>query len=244
MAYNPITHLLKGLNGKLNSGILSGLQGQQNAQNVAFLRELQREIRKEQVMYDPLTKLKFVVFDIETTGFHPDKGDSILSIGAIKMDGRTIKEEDTFYSLVYHSEELSEEITELTGISNEDLLGAPNLSAVLMQFFEFTQDAILVAHHANHEKAFLQHTSWKLFRTPFKHRILDTSFLYKIADPELTLIRLEDLCEHHNIPVINRHHALGDAILTAELWNIYLEKISKRGIHTMNDLYEALSKMR
>nr|WP_272495768.1 exonuclease domain-containing protein [Bacillus pinisoli] len=237
-------HLLKGLNGKLNSGMLSGLQGQQNAQNVAFLRELQREIRKEQVMYDPLLHLKYVVFDIETTGFHPDKGDVILSIGAVKMEGRTIKEKETFYSLVYHNEDLSEEVSALTGIVKEDLLAAPNLSTVLMQFFEFTQDAILVAHHANHEKTFLHHTSWKLFRTPFKHRILDTSFLYKIADPELALVRLEDLCTHHNIPVINRHHALGDSILTAKLWNIYLEKIKERGIHTMTDMYEALSRIR
>ncbi|WP_456276830.1 exonuclease domain-containing protein [Bacillus sp. AK128] len=244
MSNNPITHLLKGIHGKLNSGILSGMQGQQSAQNIAFLRELQRDIRKDQVMYEPLSNLRFIIFDIETTGFHPDKGDVILSIGAIKVIGGVIQEDDVFYSLVYHNEELSEELSELTGIKQEDLLAAPNLSTVLLQFFEFTQDAVLVAHHANHEKAFLQHTSWKLFRTPLKHRIIDTSFLFKIADPTLTLVRLEDLCEHHDIPVIDRHHALGDAKLTAKLWAIYLEKIINLGIVTMTDLYEALSKTR
>ncbi|MBM7662683.1 DNA polymerase-3 subunit epsilon [Bacillus mesophilus] len=244
MAYNPIIHLLKGIHGRINSGILSGMQGQQSPQNVAFLRELHREIRKEQVMYEPLNKLNAVVFDIETTGFFPDKGDVILSIGAIKVDGGIIKEEDTFYSLVFHNEDLSPELTHLTGIRKEDLLNAPNLSSVLLQFFEFAKDAVLVAHHANHEKTFLQHSSWKLFRTPLKHRILDTSFLFKIADPDLQLVRLEDLCVYHDIPVVERHHALGDARLTAKLWSIYIEKIIQLGIVNMNDLYEALSKVR
>jgi DNA polymerase-3 subunit epsilon len=244
VAFNPIIHLMKEAYGRFNSSILSGLQGQQNAQNIAFVRQLQREMRKEQPMSERLDQLKVVVFDIETTGFYPDKGDAILSIGAIKIDGGLIDEENVFYSLIFYENSLSEDIAELTGITNEELLAAPPLTQVLLQFFEFAEDALLVAHHANHEKAFLQHASWKQFRTPFKHRILDTSFLFQIADPNLTITRLEDYCTHNGIQVIDRHHALGDARLTAKLWSLYLKKVKQLGIVTIGDLYEALSKVR
>jgi DNA polymerase-3 subunit epsilon len=235
---------MKEVYGKFNSSILSGIQGQQNAQNVAFIRQLQREMRKEQSMSEPLNKLKVVVFDIETTGFYPDKGDAILSIGAIRVDGGFVDEANVFYSLVNYENNLSEDITELTSITNGDLLSAPTLSHVLLQFFEFAQDALLVAHHANHEKTFLQHASWKQFRTSFKHRILDTSFIFQIAEPNLTITRLEDYCTHNGMLVVDRHHALGDAKLTAKLWTIYLEKVEQLGIVTLGDLYEALSRVR
>ena len=61
---------------------------------------------------------------------------------------------------------------------------------------------------------------------PFKHRIVDTAILFKIVERNLDLVKLEDYCCHNSIPIINRHNALGDAILTAELWSIYIEKAS------------------
>ncbi|MFP3359977.1 exonuclease domain-containing protein, partial [Planococcus sp. SIMBA_143] len=94
-----------------------------------------------------------------TTGFYPNKGDAILSIGAVKVTGETI-EQETFYSLVQSNTAPSEEVTELTGIKAEDLQDAPPLSEVLAQFYKFIKGHTLVAHHAKHEQAFMQHATW------------------------------------------------------------------------------------
>ncbi|MGM7720161.1 exonuclease domain-containing protein [Metabacillus sp. Hm71] len=237
MTFDPF-FFMKGIQGKLG-----GSQSGQSQQQVAFLRQLQREMRVEETLNIPLSDLNVIVFDIETTGFYPEQGDQIISIGAIKVKGDKINENETFYSLVRTDKLLTDEISQLTGLYDTQLQQAPPLSEVLFQFFQFTQDYTLVAHHANHEKVFLQHASWKLYRAPFKHRLVDMSFLYRIAEPEVKLITLEECCEHNGIPIIGRHHALQDAKLTAQLWSIYVNKLYQKGCESLKDLYEELTKV-
>ncbi|MBD3108262.1 3'-5' exoribonuclease [Bacillus sp. AGMB 02131] len=244
MAFEPFVHFIKGIQTRLTGNNLRGGQSVQSAHQMAYLRQIQREIRQDDVLKVPLKELDVVVLDIETTGFYPDKGDEIISIGAIKISGGIIQEEQTFYSLIQCKNIISDEITELTAITNEQVKDAPPLSDVLVQFFQFARNSTLVAHHSSHEKNFLQHASWQMFRTPLRHRILDTSFLYRIADPDLNIVRLEDFCDHYKIPIVNRHHALEDAIVTAKLWSIYIEKVINMGCNSLTDVYERLAQLR
>ncbi|MEK4760843.1 exonuclease domain-containing protein [Viridibacillus sp. FSL E2-0187] len=240
MVFEPFIQLLRGIQGKRNTGRIGDIQ---NSQQMAYLRHLQKEVNQEKALNTPLQELNVVVFDIETTGFFPEKGDGILSIGAIKMSGKTIIKEEEFYSLVHFDQNIPQEIIQLTGITNEQLREAPSLSEVLIQFLQFKGDSTLVAHHANHERHFMQHASSKLFRTPFKHRIVDTFFLYKIVDLKSNNVKLEDLCKQNGISVVNRHHALGDAKLTAELWSLYVAKAQQLGCGTLNDVYERFARI-
>ncbi|MBT2688231.1 3'-5' exoribonuclease [Bacillus sp. ISL-47] len=242
MGFDPFVQFVRGIQGKLHSNMFGGLNGQ-NAQHMAFIRQMQRELENADSMAIPIRKLNVVVFDIETTGFYPDKGDQIISIGAVKIIGGEICDKDCFYSLVQYDKHLPPEIKELTGLSEGQLVEAPSLADVLIRFFEFVKDMPLVAHHANHEKSFMRHSCWKLYRTPFKHKILDTSFLYRVAEPDQALFKLEELCEYHGIPVIGRHHALGDAKLTAQLWCILSEKVQNSGCANLKDVYERLAKL-
>ncbi|MFP3918881.1 exonuclease domain-containing protein [Lysinibacillus telephonicus] len=239
MAFEPFMQLLRGIQGRRAQGI----GGIQNSHQMAYLRHLQKEINKEDAMHVPLNGLNVVVFDIETTGFSPEKGDSILSIGAIKMCGAKMLEEQEFYSLIQYDKEIPPNIVQLTGITNEQVSTAPPLADVLIKFFEFIGDSTLVAHHATHERTFMQFASAKLFKTSFKHRIVDTSFLYKIVEPHFQNVALERLCEHNGIPIVDRHNALGDAKMTAMLWSIYLEKSLKIGCETLNDVYNYFARM-
>ena len=240
MAFEPFMQLLRGIQGKRVHG---GIGGIQDSHQMAYLRHLQKEINQDDAMNTPLDKLKIVVFDIETTGFSPEKGDCILSIGAIKMSGTTILEEQQFYSLIYCDQEIPKEIVQLTGITNDEVRQAPPLSNVLMRFFEFVQDSTLVAHHATHERSFMQYVSSKVFKTPFKHRIVDTSFLYKLIDRDFHNVSLEKLCEQNDIPIFDRHHALGDAKMTAQIWRIYVEKVIDLGCETLNDVYNHFARI-
>ncbi|KQL36510.1 exonuclease domain-containing protein [Psychrobacillus sp. FJAT-21963] len=240
MAFEPFMQILRGLQGKRTN---IGLGDIRNTQQMAFLRHLQKEMNQEDALNIPLHELNVVVFDIETTGFSPEKGDGILSIGATKMYGTTILEEDNFYSLVRYEKEIPEHIVQLTGITNEQVLEAKPLADVFIKFLEYKQDCTLVAHHATHERNFLQSASSLLFRTPFKHRIVDTSFLFKIIEPKMNMTTLEELCSHNNIPVVGRHHALGDAKMTAKLWSIYLEKAQLIGCETLHDVYNRFARM-
>ncbi|WP_078556231.1 exonuclease domain-containing protein [Bacillus alkalicellulosilyticus] len=243
MVMNQMVQFMKQLSGKLSPNVYTSVQQQNSASQVAFLRQLQRELKREDVLEIPLEQLQVVVFDLETTGFYPDKGDRILSIGAVKMNGLEILE-DEFYSLVHSEEAPSPEIEQLTGISKDQLVEAPPLQEVLESFYKFINRDTLVAHHARHEKNFMQHATWAVTRTSFQHRIVDTSFLTKIVSPEAELVTLEDCCHHHGIEITTRHHALADAIMTAKLWSENVKLIKEMGFKHLSDVYSALAKMK
>ncbi|MGG4491482.1 exonuclease domain-containing protein [Metabacillus idriensis] len=241
MKSNPFVHFIREVHGKFQTSVFGTAQSGQNSQQIAFLRQLQREMKAEEALSVPLDELDVVVFDIETTGFFPEQGNEIISIGAVKVSGCTLQEDERFYSLVRHENGMSDEISVLTGIRNDDLKDAPSLEEAMIEFFKFVKSDTLVAHHSSHEKNFMQHASRKLFRAAFKHRIVDTSFLYRIAEPNAEFVRLEDWCDHKEIPVIDRHHALGDAILTAKLWCKYVEDVKGLGCRNLRDIYERIA---
>ncbi|KEZ52031.1 MULTISPECIES: exonuclease domain-containing protein [Metabacillus] len=241
MKSNPFIHFIREVHGKFQTSVFGTAQGGQNSQQIAFLRQLQREMKAEEVMSVPLEEFSAVVFDIETTGFFPEQGNEIISIGAVKVKGGEMLEDERFYTLVRHENGLPDEISTLTGITEAELERAPALEEALIQFFKFVKGDTLVAHHSAHEKKFMQHASWKHFRAPFKHRIVDTSFLQRIAEPHTDFVRLEDLCEHRSIPVTDRHHALGDAVMTAKLWCGYIEDVKKEGCRNLRDIYERIA---
>ncbi|WP_042460396.1 exonuclease domain-containing protein [Neobacillus dielmonensis] len=242
MGLNDMIQFFRQIPGKLSPTVYAGMQGPATMQQMAFIRELQRELRQKDDLESPLNELKIVVFDLETTGFHPEKGDQIISIGAIKMTGSQMKMDETFYSLVKTDIPLSEEISTLTSISNEDLYSAPIASEALLKFLKFIQSDILVAHHSFHEKSFMQKLTWDLLKLRFEHRIIDTSFLIRISTPSARSLSLDEVCNRSGIEVKNRHHALGDAIMTAKVWSHYLQLATEKGFHNLREVYEFISK--
>lgn len=242
MVMNQMFHFMKQLSGRLSPNVYASVQDQTNAAQIAFLRQLQRELKKEEVLEKPFDQLAVIVFDLETTGFSPSNGDTILSIGAVKVKGSKVIEEEQFYSPVYSESEPPPHIQELTGLTREDLMAAPPIQKVLERFYTFIGKATLVAHHANHEKEFMQYATWNVLRTHFQHRLLDTSFLTKIVSPEAQLITLDDCCSHYEIEIGKRHHALEDAIMTAKLWGKNVEEVKQLGFETLSDVYAHLAK--
>jgi DNA polymerase III subunit epsilon len=244
MGMNDMIQFFRQMSGRLGSNIYAGVQGKTNMQNISFIRQLQKEMKDNNCLDTPLHDLNVVVFDLETTGFYPEKGDQIISIGAIRMKGQQILKTETFYSLVKSNLPLSEEITALTKIKEEDLKTAPIASEVLMEFFKFINNHALVAHHAKHEQSFMQKMTWDLLKTRFEHRIIDTSFLLRLSNPLIQSLPLEEVCMENGIEIINRHHALGDAIMTAHIWGHYLELAQTKGYKNLREVYEYLAKIR
>ncbi|MBP3952738.1 exonuclease domain-containing protein [Bacillus suaedae] len=241
MIMNNMVQLVKQLSGKLSPNVYTSLQQKSGAARLSQLRQIQRELKQEDILDSPLTELPFVIFDLETSGFYPDKGDCILSIGAVKMKGEQILDEETYYSTV-HCLNPSEEILELTGLTSEELEQSPALEDVLGDFYKYIGKSTLVAHHASHEKKFMSHATWQTLRATFQHRIIDTSFLTKVVHPELKLVTLDECCEHYEIPISIRHHAKEDAMVTAQLWQKNIQLAKELGFETLRDVYTYLAK--
>ncbi|MGP4039999.1 exonuclease domain-containing protein [Gracilibacillus sp. D59] len=241
MVMNQMLQFIKQMSGKMSD--MNPVTSQTDARKIAYMRNLQRELKQKDVLNTPFKELAVVVFDIETTGFYPYNGDRILSIGAVKMKGSEILKDQLFYKTVYTELPPSEEITALTGITASELSQAEPLPEVLRQFFQFVRSDTLIAHHSSHEKQFMKHASWTALKTSFQHRIIDTSFLTKVVSPEVSLVTLDEWCDHYGVDIGRRHHALYDAAATAKLWSEHMKKVEEMGFTNLKDIYTHIASL-
>ncbi|WP_166242440.1 exonuclease domain-containing protein [Paenibacillus turpanensis] len=220
---------------------IASMFGVQSAQQMAFIRSVMKEQRKQPLFETPLAELELAVFDLETTGFSPYNGDEILSVGAVQVDGTLMKEKQ-FYSLVNPKRRVPKEITNLTGITNEMAAEAPELIDVLHRFLEFVDKRVLIAHGSGHDKHFLNAALWKTSRVNLSHRLIDTMMIGKWLYPKWKHYDLDSMLNHFGIEITERHHALEDSLMTARLWTALYEEISAKQVHTLGDLYAYLSR--
>jgi DNA polymerase-3 subunit epsilon len=206
----------------------------------ALIRSLVRETKKQEQWEVPLLATRYVVVDTETTGFSPHT-DSLIAIGAVEMQGRTLTGHS--YSTLVRPErgtQIPPHITDLTGITPEQAAAAPRIRDVLPPFLQFAKNAVLIMHHAGHDVPFLNKALRKTFSTALPHRVLDTCVVARWLHPEQATLTLEALLARYNLPIHNRHTALGDAEMTARLWQAMLDQILAMGIRTYGDLFETI----
>lgn len=228
-------------NGVMNRRSLDRMNELQSKEQVAYLRRLEKTVRLEKDFDRPFSEVEFVVVDFETTGFEAMKGDEILSIGAVKVKGNKLTTAQ-FYSLSRIQGWISPKVEQLTSISNKEIANALPLRDVLTEFMRFVGESTLIAHHAHHERSFLETYYYKCFQKKLQHRIVDTSFALKACDVNNPFASLDEVCELYGVPINNRHHALGDAQLTAELWIILVQQLEKNEIINLEQLYSYFSR--
>lgn len=180
----------------------------------------------------PLRSLRFTVFDTETTGLNPSEGDQILQIGAVRIVNGRLLAHECYEQLVHPGRDIPEAGIPIHGITPEMVAGQPRIEAVLPVFHRFAADSVLVAHNAAFDMKFLQLLEPRT-GVVFDQPVLDTLLLSVVAHPHQTSHRLEALAERFGLNIMGRHTALGDAMVTAEVWLCLLEQLEKMGIHTL-----------
>jgi DNA polymerase-3 subunit epsilon len=221
---------------------IASMMGSSNAQQMAFIRSMSREQRKESTLDTPLAEIEAVVFDLETTGFHPYNGDEIISIGGVCIRGGEFQEAEPFYRLVNPKRRIPKHIVELTGITNEMAEDAGDLMQVLHDFMDYTGKRVLIAHGSGHDKQFLNSALWRTSKVNLTHRVVDTMMIAKWLDPKRGEYGLDELLESCGIEITERHHALHDSVMTAKLYFSFLKMIHSRQVVTLGDLYAYLSR--
>ena len=182
----------------------------------------------------PLGTLSFTVFDTETTGLDPSGGDEIVSIGAVRIvNGRLLRHE-VFEQHVDPRRPMSPEARAITGIDDAMLEGRPLLTEVLPAFARFCEDTVLVAHNAAFDMRFL-HLKEASTGVRFTQPVLDTLLLSAVLHPNLAANQLEAIADRMGVPAVGRHTALGDAIMTGEVFLRMIPLLAERGIRTLGE---------
>ena len=174
----------------------------------------------------------YVVFDLETTGFSPVK-DKIIEIGAVKVEQGKITEK--FSTFVNPKVPIPFQITQLTSITDQMVLDAPDIETILPQFLEFVGDAVLVAHNASFDVGFIeQNCRYQDIMPDFTY--VDTVAMARILLPTLSKFKLNVVANALHISLENHHRAVDDAGATAEIFVKFIEMLRERNIMDLTKL--------
>ncbi len=175
---------------------------------------------------------RFVVFDLETTGFSP-LANQIIEIGAVLVeDGRIT---DRFSTFVNPHVPIPYRIEQLTGISDSMVMDAPDIETVLPEFLQFCQGAVLAAHNASFDVGFVERNCQRL-GLPFDFTSVDTVGMARFLLPALNRFKLDTVAKALQIPLYNHHRAVDDAACTAEIFVKFVDMCREREIYDLEEL--------
>ncbi len=233
-------HLFGGGNAYGRVEQLETFQGQ------AELRNMIHEMHEQGLFEKKLMELQYVAIDTESTGFS-SRDDVLLSVAAVlypRPDG--VSDEMSFSSFIklLDGVEISPVVQELTGITPDRLRDAPSLRDVLQKFVVFIEDHVLIAHHAAHDMAFLNAGLRKLWSVELNSSVIDTGEVARYLHEFKKYPTLDMLLNLYDIEIENRHSALGDAFMTAQIWSKQLSILQKANIHTLGAFWETFMQER
>ncbi|MCI8885131.1 MAG: PolC-type DNA polymerase III [Dorea sp.] len=174
----------------------------------------------------------YVVFDLETTGFSPIK-DKIIEIGAVKVEQGKIT--DRFSTFVNPRVPIPFQITQLTSITDQMVMDAPDIETVLPEFLEFIGDAVLVAHNASFDVGFIEQNCRYQDIVP-DFTSVDTVAMARILLPTLSKFKLNVVANALHISLENHHRAVDDADAAAEIFVRFAEMLRERNVTNLTKL--------
>jgi DNA polymerase-3 subunit epsilon len=147
-----------------------------------------------------------VYVDIETTGLSPAKA-KIIEVGAIRVEGDIVSE---FKTLINPGSFLPYYITNVTGITDADLVHAPYFDDVAYQLHSFLSGATFIAHNVRFDYSFIKH-QLEACGYKFRPKLICTVRLSRALYPGVSGHSLEKIIKRHDIKVNSRHRAYDDA---------------------------------
>ena len=179
---------------------------------------------------------KYVVFDLETTGLYPNSGDSIIEIGAVKLENGEII--DRFDELINPGILLSDEIINITGINNEMLKDKRSELDVVKDFMTWVGDLPMVAHNARFDISFMDQAYSKYNLGELKNTVIDTLGLSRYLESKERYHNLATLVKRYEIPwdEDKHHRADYDSEGTALIFFKMLRKLELNNFKTLKDL--------
>ena len=184
---------------------------------------------------------EFVAFDLETTGLS-SKTDRIIEIGAVILkDGQEI---DRFQTFVDPERHLERKIVELTGITEEMLVGAPKIEEVLPKFLDFIGDRVLVAHNSDFDTGFIRAECARQ-GFEYKYTAADTLILSQNLLRHLNKFKLDIVSNALNLPEFNHHRAGDDAMTCGLIMTKLMQMLEQEhDIHTLQTINPAMVGLR
>ncbi len=177
---------------------------------------------------------EYVIFDIETTGFH-NRTCKIIEIGAVKVfNGEVI---DRFSAFVNPKEKLPQEIVELTKITDDMLETEPTIDVILPKFLDFIKGTTLVAHNANFDVNFINKNYKDLYNDDLDLSYIDTVTMSQLLIKGVKNYKLNTISAFLGVSLNNHHRAVDDAEACANIFKYLLKQVQEINENEDNDIF-------
>ncbi|MEC3908555.1 3'-5' exonuclease [Tamlana sp. 2201CG12-4] len=180
----------------------------------------------------PIKETRFIAFDTETTGFDRKK-DRVLSIGAVAFTGKSIPVNGSL-ELYLEQDIFNPDTVEIHELMKSSKVNKVSEIEALKTFLAYIKNSVLIAHHANFDRNMMNEMLSRHGLGMLKNKFIDTGILFNKSKH---IIYRENLKEHYtlddlskalNVPMIDRHTASGDALITAIVFLKILSRLEKR----------------
>lgn len=188
----------------------------------------------------PLSELRFVVLDTETTGLDIAQ-DRILTIAAVSVEALTLRPAESL-DVTLEQAGVGAAAAPIHGLVRGDLEGGATEADALGALLDLLGNAVLVAHHAAFDVGILNAALARHGAAPLLNDVVDTERLARrlrhgpLAGASTERFSLDATAARHGLETDARHTAAGDALLTAELLLRLLAEARKAGLRTLGDL--------
>ena len=183
----------------------------------------------------PLTNLPVVVFDCETTGLDVSQ-DRVVSLGAVRMHGDRIYRGFVIDRLVDPGMPIPARSSAVHGITDAMVSTAPRFATVEPLFRDLSSGCLLVGHNVPFDIAMLRAEYEQAGMAWGDPRSIDLLQLVTALDPSMESASLDALASFWGVEIRGRHTALGDALVTAEIFRLLLPRLIAEGVTTLGQL--------
>lgn len=207
------------------------------SRSVIYDFELLTLPRYDRIAEARLDALAYVVFDTETTGLLPERGDEIVQIAAVRIINGKRVEGETFETLVNPGRAIPASSSAVHRVTDAMVADAPGVAEVVRKFHRFCEGAVLVAHNAPFDMEFLYRREAEL-GISFANPVLDTVLLSAVVFGRQETHTLDALCHRLDVRLTEaaRHTAMGDAVATADAFLRLQAVLAGRGLERFGDL--------
>jgi len=191
--------------------------------------------------------VQYTVIDTELTGLN-EKKDSIISMGAVRMNGTRIELADSFHQLVKPESKFQPKSVIVHEITPSDVLEKPNIDAVLSEFLRFCDNDVIVGHCVSIDLSFINRETKRISGNTVQNPVIDTYNVYdwlRNKVPTRTCFSsspkdssLYEIAQCFSIAVRGAHNALVDAFITAQLLQRFMQVLIDIGVNHIGDLLE------
>ena len=190
-----------------------------------------------------LAQETFCIIDTETTGLEVRSGDKIISFAGVKV--KSFKLLDAIFDqLIDPERDVPLSSSKIHRIYQKDIVGKPKIREIEHDISNFISNCTIVGHNIQFDQDFVETIiPYSELALKFKlNPILDTFSLAISLFPDLESHELSDLCKTFKIKPEIRHTALGDSIMTANLFVILAREAQERGAKSVYDLIKIMNK--